>query len=76
MFGNSSAWFIPHGTATVLLTIGSISEKFSRVNNEYAAREILHLTASFDHELIDGAPAARFMKKFVDLTESGTLLEF
>ncbi|KAA3641569.1 MAG: dehydrogenase [Bacteroidetes bacterium] len=76
MFGNASAWFIPHGTATVLLTVGSISEKFTRVNNEYAAREILHLTASFDHELIDGAPAARFMKEFVGLVESGVLLEF
>lgn len=76
MFGHASAWFIPHGTATVLLTVGSISEKFSRINNEYAAREILHLTASFDHELIDGAPAARFMKEFVGFVESGNLLDF
>jgi pyruvate/2-oxoglutarate dehydrogenase complex dihydrolipoamide acyltransferase (E2) component len=71
----SSTWFIPHGTATVLLTVGNISEKISRVNNKYAAREILHLTASFDHELIDGAPAGRFMKQFSKTVESGRLLE-
>ena len=74
MFGNSATWFIPHGTATVLLTVGIISEQISRVNNEYAAREILHLTASFDHELIDGAPAARFMKELVGQIETGQLL--
>lgn len=35
---------------------------------------MLHLTASFDHEIVDGAPAARFMKDFTELTEGGTLV--
>ncbi len=70
----SSTWFIPNGTATVLLTVGTISEKISRVNNKYEAREILHLTTSFDHELIDGAPAGRFMKEFSKTVEKGHLL--
>jgi pyruvate/2-oxoglutarate dehydrogenase complex dihydrolipoamide acyltransferase (E2) component len=34
-------------------------------------REHLCLTVSFDHAIVDGAPAARFMKRFADLLESG-----
>ena len=34
-------------------------------------REYLSLTVSFDHDIIDGAPAARFTERFKDLIESG-----
>ncbi len=34
-------------------------------------REILNLTVMFDHEIIDGAPAARFTHRLVELIESG-----
>ena len=36
-------------------------------------REILDITASFDHEIVDGAPAARFMKQYAELVEDGNL---
>jgi pyruvate/2-oxoglutarate dehydrogenase complex dihydrolipoamide acyltransferase (E2) component len=35
---------------------------------------MLHITASFDHEIIDGAPAARFMARFEKILQSGELL--
>ena len=38
---------------------------------EVAVREYLSLTASFDHNIIDGAPAARFCQWFKELIESG-----
>ena len=64
MYSSSSSWFIPHGTATVLLTIGSITKENQLLEDgKIATKEILHLTASFDHEIIDGSPAARFMKR-------------
>jgi pyruvate/2-oxoglutarate dehydrogenase complex dihydrolipoamide acyltransferase (E2) component len=35
------------------------------------AARILNLTVLFDHEVIDGAPAARFTRRLVELIESG-----
>jgi hypothetical protein len=34
-------------------------------------REILNLTVMFDHQVVDGAPAARFARRLVELIESG-----
>ena len=34
-------------------------------------REYLSLTVSFDHDIVDGAPAARFTERFKDLIEKG-----
>jgi pyruvate/2-oxoglutarate dehydrogenase complex dihydrolipoamide acyltransferase (E2) component len=72
MFSKTDTWFIPHGTATILLTVGSISKKQVWREKQFEAREMLHLTASFDHEIVDGAPAARFLKQFSELVESGS----
>jgi pyruvate/2-oxoglutarate dehydrogenase complex dihydrolipoamide acyltransferase (E2) component len=72
MHSSSSSWFIPHGTATVLLTIGSIiKENVLKEDGSFESREILHLTASFDHEIIDGSPAARFMKRLEEVLSGG-----
>jgi len=74
MFSNSASWFIPHGTATVLLTIGSITkENFLSEDGSVESKEMLHLTASFDHEIIDGAPAARFMARFEEILSMSQL---
>jgi pyruvate/2-oxoglutarate dehydrogenase complex dihydrolipoamide acyltransferase (E2) component len=35
-------------------------------------REHLCLTVSFDHDIIDGAPAARFIQHFKELVESSS----
>jgi pyruvate/2-oxoglutarate dehydrogenase complex dihydrolipoamide acyltransferase (E2) component len=37
-------------------------------------RENLCLTFSFDHDIIDGAPAARFMSRFAEILSSGSEL--
>jgi pyruvate/2-oxoglutarate dehydrogenase complex dihydrolipoamide acyltransferase (E2) component len=34
-------------------------------------RETLCLTVSFNHDIIDGAPAARFVKRLSELVKSG-----
>jgi pyruvate/2-oxoglutarate dehydrogenase complex dihydrolipoamide acyltransferase (E2) component len=36
---------------------------------------MLDLTVAFDHDVVDGAPAARFVKRLVELIESGYGLE-
>jgi pyruvate/2-oxoglutarate dehydrogenase complex dihydrolipoamide acyltransferase (E2) component len=41
------------------------------VEGRIEPREILNLTVVFDHHVIDGAPAARFTRRLVELIESG-----
>lgn len=74
MFSKEAVWFIPHGSATVLVTVGSISKKVVEIDGRYISREHLCLTVSFDHDIVDGAPAARFINDFVKTLKSGKLL--
>ncbi len=72
MFGKGSGWgiaFLPMHTTG--LTVGGIAEKPGVVNGQIEIREYLNLTLSFDHDIIDGAPAARFAQCLKDLIESG-----
>jgi pyruvate/2-oxoglutarate dehydrogenase complex dihydrolipoamide acyltransferase (E2) component len=34
-------------------------------------REYLSVTVTFDHDIVDGAPAARFTQRLTDLIERG-----
>ena len=52
-------------------TVGGIAEKPGVVNGAIAIRDYLSLTISFDHDIVDGAPAARFTERLKDLIESG-----
>lgn len=74
MFSKEPIWFIPHGTATVLVTVGSISNKVVEYSNSLVAREHLCLTVSFDHNIVDGAPAARFMNQFIETVKRGIFI--
>jgi pyruvate/2-oxoglutarate dehydrogenase complex dihydrolipoamide acyltransferase (E2) component len=72
MFGEGhSGWGIYPATGTLGLVVGSIALKPAVVEGRVEPREILHLTVVFDHEVIDGAPAARFTRRLVELMESG-----
>lgn len=75
MYSRDPLWFIPHGTATVLLTIGSIGNKVVEYEGQLLAREHLCLTVSFDHDIVDGAPAARFMSRLTEIIKNGELLK-
>ena len=75
MFSKEAIWFIPHGPATVLITVGSISHKVVKIEEQVESREHLCLTASFDHNIVDGAPASRFMNQFIETVKSGRLLK-
>ena len=41
------------------------------IDGHLESRERLCLTASFDHDIIDGAPVARFVKRLSELISSG-----
>lgn len=75
MFTNEPIWFIPHGTATVMLTVGSIVKKTVCTDDKQEECEFLCLTGSFDHNIIDGAPAARFMNQLIETIKSGNFVQ-
>jgi len=71
MFGAGSGWGIPVPNHTLQLTLGGIAEKPGVVHGRIEVREYLSVTISFDHDIIDGAPAARFTQRLKELLESG-----
>ncbi len=74
MFGNKALWFVPLGGATVLVTVGSIVERLMLKDGRPEMREHLCLTVSFNHDIVDGAPAARFVKRLSERISSGEAL--
>lgn len=76
MFGKSGGWgigFLP--THNLGITVGGISQKPGVKDGEILIREFLNLTISFDHDIIDGAPAARFANQLTEIIEKGDVLE-
>jgi pyruvate/2-oxoglutarate dehydrogenase complex dihydrolipoamide acyltransferase (E2) component len=71
MFGKGAGWGIPPALPTLMMTVGGIGEKLVLVDGQIVMRDYLSLTISFDHEIIDGAPAARFTERLKELIESG-----
>jgi pyruvate/2-oxoglutarate dehydrogenase complex dihydrolipoamide acyltransferase (E2) component len=72
MFEEGGGWAIPIGhPQSLMMTVGGIGVKPGVVDGSIAIREYLSLTISFDHEIIDGAPAARFTRRLKELIESG-----
>jgi pyruvate/2-oxoglutarate dehydrogenase complex dihydrolipoamide acyltransferase (E2) component len=71
MFGNGGGWAIPFDYHTLDVAVGGIAEKPGVVDGNIAIREYLCVTLSFDHDIIDGAPAARFVSRFRELIASG-----
>ena len=72
MFGKGTGWGIPPTIPSLCwITVGGIGEKPGVVDGQIAIREYLSLTVSFDHNMIDGAQAARFTERLKELIESG-----
>jgi pyruvate/2-oxoglutarate dehydrogenase complex dihydrolipoamide acyltransferase (E2) component len=76
MFASGSFWginFLPWHTMGLVL--GGIASKPVVIDGQVAIRELLDVTLSIDHDIVDGAPAARFAQRFKELVESADLLE-
>ncbi|HEX2915696.1 MAG TPA: 2-oxo acid dehydrogenase subunit E2 [Chloroflexia bacterium] len=71
MFGNSGGWGLAPMEHSLCLIVGGIARKPVLVREQVEPREILNLTVVLDHDVIDGAPAARFTRRLVELIESG-----
>jgi pyruvate dehydrogenase E2 component (dihydrolipoamide acetyltransferase) len=77
---NLGAWDIDDFTPIVnhpesaILGVGRIVEKPVAKNGQVVIEQRLALSLSFDHRIIDGAPAARFLKTIKDMIEDPLLL--
>jgi pyruvate/2-oxoglutarate dehydrogenase complex dihydrolipoamide acyltransferase (E2) component len=75
MFAKGHAgWGVSATPHSLSLFAGGIVRKPAIVGDEVKPREILDLTVLFDHDVIDGAPATRFVRRLVELIESGHAL--
>jgi pyruvate/2-oxoglutarate dehydrogenase complex dihydrolipoamide acyltransferase (E2) component len=71
MVGHTRGWMIPFSMHPLCLAVGSLNEQPVVYRGEIQKREILHLTALIDHDVIDGMPAARFVDDLVKKMEMG-----
>jgi pyruvate dehydrogenase E2 component (dihydrolipoamide acetyltransferase) len=64
--------FIPiiNPPETAILGVGKVTEKPVVVNGQIAIKPVMQLSLSFDHRVVDGAPAAQFLQKVKQNLES------
>jgi len=73
MFGRFGGWPIPEssGFYPLLVALGGITRKPGASRGKIEIREYLSMTVLIDHDVVDGAPAARFVSRLAELVENG-----
>jgi hypothetical protein len=72
--GRTAGWILPTRTLHNLqISIGSILRKPGLEDGKVAIRDIMHLTVGFNHDVVDGVPARRFIEDLVRHIEKGSL---
>jgi pyruvate/2-oxoglutarate dehydrogenase complex dihydrolipoamide acyltransferase (E2) component len=71
MVGVGAGWGLPIASHTLNVTVGAVVKRPKEIDGKVVNREHVCLTLSFDHDIVDGAPAARFIRQLTKLLESG-----
>jgi pyruvate/2-oxoglutarate dehydrogenase complex dihydrolipoamide acyltransferase (E2) component len=71
MFGAGGGHIIPYQHCSLCISVGGITRKPGMVEDIIEPREYLSITATFDHDITDGAPAARFAQVLKEYIERG-----
>lgn len=74
MMGSINGWFIPKSIHPICFGICSIVKKPAVVNDKIEIREMLNMSILIDHDVIDGAPMARFIRELSSNIEKGLFL--
>jgi hypothetical protein len=69
--GTTGGWGIPVGIHPLVIALGNTARKPGVVGDRIEIREYLSLTVLFDHDVIDGAPMSRFVRRLQELLEAG-----
>jgi pyruvate/2-oxoglutarate dehydrogenase complex dihydrolipoamide acyltransferase (E2) component len=67
MFGSGLGWGIPISPAPLSVTVGGIGPRPTLADGRWENHDHLSLTVSVDHDLVDGALAARFTERLREL---------
>jgi len=71
MMGKINGWFIHTSVHPISFGVGSIIKRPVVIDDKIEIREILNMTVLIDHDVMDGAPMARFITKLSKNIESG-----
>jgi pyruvate dehydrogenase E2 component (dihydrolipoamide acetyltransferase) len=70
MYGVETFTPIINPPETAILGVGAIVDKPVIIKRKVEARPLINLTLSFDHRVLNGAPAARFLQRLKQILES------
>jgi len=71
--GRTVGWILPtRSMHNLQISIGSITKKPKVVKGQVVARDTMHLTVGFNHDVVDGVPARQFMDDLVWHIEKGS----
>jgi pyruvate/2-oxoglutarate dehydrogenase complex dihydrolipoamide acyltransferase (E2) component len=70
MFGKHYGWAIPTTSHPLAFGIGRVGKKPGVIEDKIEIREYLPMTILFNHDVVDGAPATRFISRLGELLES------
>jgi pyruvate/2-oxoglutarate dehydrogenase complex dihydrolipoamide acyltransferase (E2) component len=62
-------WIVPTSMHNLAFGLGSVVREPRVVRQAVVPRDVLHLTVLLDHDVIDGAPATRFVSRLVKALE-------
>jgi len=75
MFADGGGFAIaPPTLASLVVVVGGASERPCAVDGRVEVRDVLDLTVTIDHNVIDGAPAARFAAELRQLIRTAAVL--
>lgn len=76
MFAGGGGYAIaPPTLASLLVVVGGASRRPCAVGDEVAIRDVLDLTVTIDHNVVDGAPATRFGAELRRIMQAAAVLD-
>jgi pyruvate/2-oxoglutarate dehydrogenase complex dihydrolipoamide acyltransferase (E2) component len=69
------AWGIPAGLHPLTVALGALGRRPGMAGDVMEPRDMLGLTVLFDHDVVDGLPVARFVRRLADLMERAAGLQ-
>ena len=75
MFAPPGGWAIPIAPLTLVVTAGHVADRAVVRDGTVVVRQMLPLTVSFDHAVVDGAPAARFTQTLGQVLETAAAFD-
>jgi len=72
--GGAGSGITPLSLMSLEVIVGGMSQRPRAVDGQVIIRDVLDLTLAIDHNVVDGAPAARFGAEFRALLESAAVI--